>query len=464
MNNIFLSFSSVQSEEARKVCRFLEERGMRCFIATRDLIPGEEYAAQLVNRIENSDAVVLLLSTASNESPHVLREIEFAVSHHIPIIVYPLEKVVLTKSMEYFLMTHQWITDTENRDERLVESLQHLLSAKAADSKPADASTPRAYPGEVPKEQGKSKAPVKILLAAVIALLILLCPVILYYQPHRSEVDEKEIPAKTCSLEPGEVITLGSLYDTPIPWRVLKVNEDGTVILISKDILTMQAFDAAEGGCYNEYDGIDYWARENNPVEDEALLVQIRGNNDWSVSNIRTWLNSDKEVVSYRDQAPTKAAVGANFYSSAPGFLYGFTETEKAALVPVQNTTPANALSSDAENGMLLTEDTVFLLSAAELQWFEDAGIPRYAKPNETCLLHDRERSLYDNFVEYSDTENYYWWLRSGENLPVNQSALVTPDTDSESATIPASVGISNYGIRPAICIDPSKLEQNSQD
>ena len=50
--------------------------------------------------------------------------------------------------------------------------------------------------------------------------------------------------------------------------------------LISSDVLTMKAFDVAEGG-----------------------------NSDWSVSNIRTWLNSDREIVTYADQPPMASAM-----------------------------------------------------------------------------------------------------------------------------------------------------------
>lgn len=56
--------------------------------------------------------MVLLLSKEANDSPHVLREVERAVSKNIPIIIYKLEEVTLSKSLEYFIMMHQWI-DTE---------------------------------------------------------------------------------------------------------------------------------------------------------------------------------------------------------------------------------------------------------------------------------------------------------------------------------------------------------------
>lgn len=107
---VFISHSSKDGGDAVKLCDYLEENGKKCFIAPRDIQYGHEYAEAIINGVDNSEAMVLMLSDNSNKSPHVLREVERAVSKSIPIIIYKLEEVELSKSMEYFLMTHQWIS------------------------------------------------------------------------------------------------------------------------------------------------------------------------------------------------------------------------------------------------------------------------------------------------------------------------------------------------------------------
>ena len=131
MKEIFISYSSRESELAGKVCSLIESNGYNCFIASRDITPGHEYAAELVGAIDNCRLVVLLLSKNSNSSPHVLREIDRAVSHKKPIIVYQLEDVELNKSMEYFLMTHQWILNTPDKDERLLDGINKIIHPQA---------------------------------------------------------------------------------------------------------------------------------------------------------------------------------------------------------------------------------------------------------------------------------------------------------------------------------------------
>lgn len=458
---VFISFSSQEADEANKLCQYLEENEVSCFISTRDLIPGREYAEQLVDNISNSKMVVLLLSKASNSSPHVLREVEYAVSHRIPLVVYPLEEVTLSKSMEYFLMTHQWITNTENKKLALLSSIYSAISAESEQKGSLSSNELlRENPNRRNFVQKNSKKLTRIVGAAflTIALIIGLVFITKRFSDSGSgnTSDEStglsgiDIAASgndstdtAVSFAIGDTVTFGTYYDAPVEWRIIKINGDGTAILLSKYILTMKVFDAAEGGEYNTYNDIYYGSYENHVVTDPDLLALIRGNNNWAKSNIRTWLNSDKEVVDYEDQAPTKAAVGNNYYHSEAGFLYGFSEAEKEALVKTVHG----------------SEDYVFLLSSDELQWLRDAGISIYTKPTEQCKAHDQYIGYYNSDVEYNHTENYYWWLRDNSGEDVSKGYIVTTEAEDVLFT-DSSVGAGNYGIRPAITVHLTGITQ----
>ena len=81
---IFISYSSKNTDEATNICNMLENAGQSCFLAYRDIVGGSVYAEELVNAIEKSDVVLLLLSEGSNNSPHVLREVERSCSKTSP--------------------------------------------------------------------------------------------------------------------------------------------------------------------------------------------------------------------------------------------------------------------------------------------------------------------------------------------------------------------------------------------
>ena len=441
MSRIFISFSSKQENEANRICLFLEKNGTKCFISSRDLIPGEEYASQLLENIDKSDAVLLILSKDANESPHVLREIEYAVSHRIPVLVYSFEEVELTKSMEYYLMTHQWIVG-DNKDIVLLNAVSKIGNGE------------NTRLGQKREESGSAKLTIKkIVIIFIVAffvfsiLLIVLIKTIDDKMETKSSTNgassanlgENEIAA---NINIGDTIVFGSYYDEPIEWRVCNIDEDGTAMLLSKYILTMKAFDAPEGGTYNSYEGVDYWSYENHIIDNPELCKFVRGSNKWSDSNIRTWLNSDREVVNYKDQAPTKGAVGDNFYSSEPGFLCGFSEEER------------NCIVATTHEGV---EDFVYLLSSDELKNLASVDISIYAKPTEKCIQHDSEKEYYNSFVEIYGIENYYWWLRDSDSDKANEVNIVATELEEDLEYIPASAGISN-GVRPVINIDIKSL------
>lgn len=308
---IFISHSSQDAAIAGKICRLLEENGSKCFIAPRDIRPGREYAEEIINGLEQSDAVVLLMSQNANQSPHVLREVEHAVSRKIPILVYKLEDVALTKSMEYFLMTHQWLNQKEAGDHtEILDFVQGLEDGAIIKNKKSRKGIKR----------GKYFAAAAVLFGVLAAFFVY------------GSLNKRE----SADIQVGDTVFFGNYYGEDIAWRVLRISDDGTqAVLISKDILTMKAFDAAESGCYNRDGENDYWSRESAADTDMALQARVRGNSDWSVSNLRTWLNSDLEVVAYQDQPPMSSAMAEkkNGYNNEPGFLHDFTAEELAAIV-----------------------------------------------------------------------------------------------------------------------------------
>lgn len=82
---------------------------MPCWIAPRDVQPGESYAAAIVNAINNSKMLVLVLSRHAIDSPHVLREIERASSKRRPVLSIRMDSAALPPDLEYFLSANQWL-------------------------------------------------------------------------------------------------------------------------------------------------------------------------------------------------------------------------------------------------------------------------------------------------------------------------------------------------------------------
>ena len=468
--NIFISFSSKQQAKAIEICNFIEANGLSCFISSRDLIAGEEYAKQLIDNISASDAVVLILTSDSNKSPHVLREIEYAVSHNIPIVVYVEEECTLSKSMEYFLMTHQWLLPSSDQNDKLLESIDRVINTKTIEPHVANINKKNDNKNDN-KKAANTPSGLMLIMGLVVVLLVVIIILLLgpalsgskTPDPDKDYLASTQDDSKNNDKDSdnkddyaiGDTVVFGSYNDEPIEWRVLSVDdEDEKMLIVSKYILSMKVYDAAESGIYNEYDGVDYWSHENYNVDDEEILVNIRGNNDWSKSNIRTWLNSDAELVTYDDQAPDRRAVGANYYNNESGFLYNFTKEEREAIFPTQVISRSNAFSDKAHNGQVRTTDHVFLLSYEELGLLENAGISIYAKPTEGCINNDKNKEGYASFTSTANMEEYYWWLRDNDGESISKAFMVVTPYESGYNVLTQNVGASDYGIRPAMWVD----------
>lgn len=495
---IFISHSSHDAEKATGVCSVLEGEGHSCFIAPRDIRPGREYAEEIINGISGADILLLLLSGQSNQSPHVLREVERAGSSRIPIIVYKLEEVALTKSMEYFLMTNQWIDGMKDPGYRNV--LEAFKDQPDHMSEPLDKNQPEgSLPERNPRNRGGQGG-----IRNVIPVLVLILVIggigfgVGRGKPAGNAVTDSQrqgenggaqgtgngtegengeakradigisnvaemgdaAQAEAVDLRLGASVELGTYGGEPIVWRVLHISEDEKqLILVSDKILTMKAFDAAESGKYNSDGDTDYWTVE---IEDKLLESRVRGSNLWCDSNIRSWLNSEKENVVYQDQAPTVSAMSEkkNGYSNEAGFLHDFTEEERAVLREIQIFTIGNVLM-DSEGTE--TDDRVFLLSQEELEWFGEADISIYAVPTDYAVEQD-QTGWYEGYSLSLGVEEYPWLLRDPAAGSASGCRAVGNGNGYHAGEMPFDVldrieaGVEGFGIRPAVCVDRQAL------
>jgi TIR domain len=128
MGHIFVSHSSADNDVARDVVGHLERNGFKCWLASRDVDLGDDYASQVVRAVDRSDHVIVLVSAAANQSPHVRRELDRAVGSGRPIVPVRLGKVIASESLSYLLSGAQWVDlDSGTRDvalQRVVNVLQ----------------------------------------------------------------------------------------------------------------------------------------------------------------------------------------------------------------------------------------------------------------------------------------------------------------------------------------------------
>jgi hypothetical protein len=132
-HDVFISYSSRDKPIADAVCASLEAKGTRCWVAPRDVLPGTNYPRAIVEAIETSRVMVLIFSSYSNDSPHVVRELTHAVSKGVIIIPFRIEDIQPSKDMEYLIGIPHWLDamtpPLESHITVLGETVATLLSA-----------------------------------------------------------------------------------------------------------------------------------------------------------------------------------------------------------------------------------------------------------------------------------------------------------------------------------------------
>lgn len=106
-DHIFLSVSDKDRQVAEKLCRILERHGLECWLASRDISPGADWSASIIEALRTAKLLLLVLTRNANVSSHVKREVERAVNRGIPLVAFRLEEIEPSPSLEYFLSTTQ---------------------------------------------------------------------------------------------------------------------------------------------------------------------------------------------------------------------------------------------------------------------------------------------------------------------------------------------------------------------
>src|SRR6516225_428845 len=131
--DIFLSYSTKDEAVARFACERLEQAGYSCWFAPRDIPPGEFYAGQIIQALKESRFVLLFFSEHSNASEQVVREINFAVSQRLPLLVIRLDSTELNNDFEYLIRINQWldVSSQPTNEVRVVQILSRIEAAFA---------------------------------------------------------------------------------------------------------------------------------------------------------------------------------------------------------------------------------------------------------------------------------------------------------------------------------------------
>lgn len=142
-HDVFISHSSKDKTVADAVCAIFEANGIRCWVAPRDVPPGANWGAAIVEAIQASRVMILVFSGHANTSRQIAREVELAASQGLTIVPIRVEDVAPARSLQFFLSNIHWLDaltpPLEQRLHEIAAKIKAILRHEgtiAAPSKP----------------------------------------------------------------------------------------------------------------------------------------------------------------------------------------------------------------------------------------------------------------------------------------------------------------------------------------
>src|SRR5262245_54788224 len=110
-HEIFISYAVEDKAIADAVCEAIEREGIKCWYAPRDVDYGRDFEESIVDAISMSRLIILVLTSHSNSSAHVKREIQNACIEEVsvPVLPFRVEDVPLNKALRYYIGSVHWL-------------------------------------------------------------------------------------------------------------------------------------------------------------------------------------------------------------------------------------------------------------------------------------------------------------------------------------------------------------------
>lgn len=133
MIQIFLSHNTHDREWCEWLKASAEELGISAYLAEHDVRPGENLANKIMEAIDTSEAVVVLLSSNSVKAPYVHQEIGWALKAKkliIPLVQpgIPTDRLAMLQGVEYIPFDFQ---NPHAGHAQLRLALQRLVNKRA---------------------------------------------------------------------------------------------------------------------------------------------------------------------------------------------------------------------------------------------------------------------------------------------------------------------------------------------
>lgn len=125
--DVFISHSSTDAELAQRICARLENQGISCWIAPRDIRVADRYALECLRGVAETEALILLASEKALGSVQVLSEIEQAHKRAHPIYTILIPPARVQGEVDFYISRLHWLQGGGRTPEDLADTLASVI-------------------------------------------------------------------------------------------------------------------------------------------------------------------------------------------------------------------------------------------------------------------------------------------------------------------------------------------------
>lgn len=174
-HHVFISYSSKDSYIARDLADRIEQKGVRCWYAERDIPDGTVWATEIDEAIHCADIFIVIVSRNSAASKQVPKEIGLAIESCRVVMPLRIDHVQLEGAFRYYLSDCQWTDITPDQDDKLNEVADTVfrISSRTDIGNHRPSSLPRSAAADSGRKINRAVIAVLCLAIASAMLLIL---------------------------------------------------------------------------------------------------------------------------------------------------------------------------------------------------------------------------------------------------------------------------------------------------
>lgn len=131
---VFISHSQKDKAIADIICDSLEQAGIDCWIAPRDIPYGTDWAGEIADAIKASKIFLFILSQNSNVSRQCPKEINIADNANIPMLCVAVDEVKMNSALEYHLSNKQAVFVNANRIRDELDNIVYTVTSGLSDA------------------------------------------------------------------------------------------------------------------------------------------------------------------------------------------------------------------------------------------------------------------------------------------------------------------------------------------